>query len=121
MKKLVTPKIIKPLYILGVVLAGLDALAILVAGVSLGGAGFLAIIIAPLAFVICVVAVRVLLEMAQVLFNMGAEAGAVPADTPVPATEADTAEEEEPKKEEKPKKKAKKKGKTDKEKESEEE
>jgi len=67
----ITPKIIKVLYIIGIVLAGLVALGILASFVMAGGASILiGIIAAPVAFILYVIFARVWLEITLVLFRI---------------------------------------------------
>lgn len=68
----ITASIIKVLYILGIILAGLGALAMLITGLmGGGGAAIGALVIAPLTFIISVIWLRVLLEMVIVIFRIG--------------------------------------------------
>ncbi len=66
----ITKRIIKLLYVLGIVLAGLMALVVLVAGLLQGGAGFASFIIAPLLFILWVISLRVWLELVMVAFRI---------------------------------------------------
>ncbi len=68
----ITPKIIKVLYILGVVLAGLYALFFIVLGFNLGtGSGTVFLLLSPLIFLIMVIFIRVGLEIYLVIFQIG--------------------------------------------------
>jgi Zn-dependent protease with chaperone function len=69
-REFITTRIIKVLYVLGMVLAGLGALGILIGGLSQGGAGVASIIIAPLAFILWVISLRVWLELVIVIFRI---------------------------------------------------
>jgi uncharacterized membrane protein len=67
----ITTKLIKVLYILSIILAGLFALAILGAGVAQGaGAGLFALIIAPVLFLFYVIIARVWMELIIVVFRI---------------------------------------------------
>jgi len=56
----ITPRIIKLLFVLAIIIAGIAALVMFFAGIATGGPGaFLAIIGAPLLFLIYVVGARV--------------------------------------------------------------
>jgi len=67
----VTPKIVKILYVIAILLAGLGALGLLIQSVMGGGAmAIVGIIVAPIAFVLWVIMARVSLEVALVLFRI---------------------------------------------------
>jgi len=66
-----TTKIIKILYGIGVLLAGLAALSSIIYGFKLGvGAGIGVLILSPLVFLLVVVIVRIYLEIMVVLFRI---------------------------------------------------
>ena len=67
---LITPKIIKLLYVLGICLSGLGAAVILVTGLFQGGTGLAALVIAPIAFLVWVISLRVWLELVMVAFKI---------------------------------------------------
>lgn len=70
-KEFVTPSIIKVIFVLGVILAGLFALAILVSFASQGGgAVVVGLIVAPLLFIIYTLFVRVMCEIYILLFRI---------------------------------------------------
>ncbi len=70
-REFVTIRIVKLLYIIGIVLAGLLSLAVLVAGLGQGGAMVLvSIILAPLYFILSVIWIRVCLEIVIVVFRI---------------------------------------------------
>ena len=68
----VTTKLIKVLYVLGILGAGLMALSIATSGFARGaGTGLLAlIIVAPIVFFLCVIYSRVILELIIVVFRV---------------------------------------------------
>lgn len=66
-----TPKIIKILYAIGLVLAAIGALVFIVAGFHRGaGAGIIFLIISPVVFVLYALGVRIYLEILLVLFRI---------------------------------------------------
>ena len=67
----ITTKLVKVLFVIFIVIAGLEALAMLVYGFSLGGVtgGLVALIFAPVIFLFIVVIGRVYLEICIVLFR----------------------------------------------------
>jgi len=76
--KFVTTRIVKFLYVLSIVLAGLSALGILVGGMSRGGGGaVVSLFLAPVAFVVMVLASRVWLEIVVVVFRIAENTAAV--------------------------------------------
>jgi hypothetical protein len=67
----VTTRVIKGLFVILIVLPAIGALAALIGGVARGGPReFLAIIIAPIAFFLYVLVVRIWLEVIIVLFRI---------------------------------------------------
>ncbi len=71
LRTFITPSIVKVLFILGIVFASIYAVIILVASASAGDGGiFLGIIVAPLAWLMMVVMVRVYIELAVVFFRI---------------------------------------------------
>lgn len=67
----ITPRIIKLLFVLAIIIAAIFALFMLVAGIANGGgSAFLAIIGAPLLFLIYVIMARVWLEVIMVMFHI---------------------------------------------------
>jgi hypothetical protein len=67
----VTPSIIKVIFVLGVVLAGLVSLAILISFISQGGGAIVVgLILAPLIFMIYTLFVRVMCEIYILLFRI---------------------------------------------------
>jgi len=67
----ITPRIIKLLFVLAIIIAAIFALFMLVAGIAGGGAeAFLAIIGAPLLFLLYVIMARVWLEVIMVMFRI---------------------------------------------------
>ena len=67
----VTTKILKVIYIVAIVLAGLGALSMIVSGFRVGaGAGLLALIVSPILFLIYVILARVWVELVIVLFRI---------------------------------------------------
>ena len=68
----VTNRIIKVLYILALIGVTIGALVFLVTGLTQGGgAALLALIVAPLYFLLGLIYIRVLLEVIIVLFRIG--------------------------------------------------
>ncbi len=69
---LIAPRIVKVLYILSIALAGLWALFLIVGGFAQSpGAGILMlIIVGPLAFFVCVIYARVVLEIVLAIFRI---------------------------------------------------
>jgi hypothetical protein len=66
-----TPKIIKVLYGIGLVLAAIGALVFIVAGFHRGvGAGIIFLILSPLVFLLYTLAVRIYLEILIVMFRI---------------------------------------------------
>lgn len=66
-----TPKIIKILYAIGLVLAAIGALVFIGAGFHRGaGAGVIFLIISPVVFLLCALGVRIYLEILLVLFRI---------------------------------------------------
>lgn len=69
--KLVTIRVMKVLYILAVLGIGLWSVIFLIGGISRGGgAAIVALIVAPLGFIIGVVMARIYLEVVVVLFRI---------------------------------------------------
>ena len=67
----VTPSIIKFIFVIGVILAGLGSLAILIGVASQGGGAILAaLIVAPLVFLLYVLFIRVMCELYILLFRI---------------------------------------------------
>jgi hypothetical protein len=68
---LITPRIVQIIYVLGLVVAGLSALAFLFTGFASGGAAAaLALILSPIIFLVSAVFFRVYLEVVMVLFKI---------------------------------------------------
>lgn len=67
----VTTRVIKLLFLLGVVFAGLGTLVIIVSGFSAGiGRGLISLIISPLVFLLYVLGARIWCEMIIVIFRI---------------------------------------------------
>jgi hypothetical protein len=67
----VTTRLIKILYILGIIGAGLFALSVIVSGFSSSiGIGIISLVLSPIVFVLCVLYVRICLELIIVLFRI---------------------------------------------------
>jgi len=67
----ITPRIIKLLFVLAIIISGIAALVMFFVGIVQGGAGaLLAIILAPLLFLIYVVGARVWLELIMIMFRI---------------------------------------------------
>ena len=74
----ITTKIVKFLYILAVAIVGLVALAGIIAGFSQGaGIGILALLLAPVYFMIMLIAARIWLELVIVVFRIAENVGQV--------------------------------------------
>ena len=72
----VTTRVIKVLFVLAIVIAAIGALGLLISGIaSGGGTAFLAIILAPIAFFLCVLMARIWLEVIIVLFRIAENTG----------------------------------------------
>ena len=69
-REFITIRIIKFLYIVGIVCCGLAAVGLLAAGLMQGGVGILSIVIAPIAFILWVISLRVWLELVIVVFRI---------------------------------------------------
>ena len=69
-REFITTRIIKVLFVLGIVLASLGAIGILIGGLTQGGAGMIAIVVAPIAFLLWVISLRVWLELVIVAFRV---------------------------------------------------
>jgi hypothetical protein len=67
---LITGKLIKLLYVIGMAIAGIAALAVIVAGTRLNSLGtLLAFLISPIVFLIMLIYMRVSLELIMVFFR----------------------------------------------------
>lgn len=67
----ITPRIIKLLFVLAIIIAAIVALVLFVGGIAKGGPGaFLAIILAPVSFLLYVIGARVWLEVIMVMFRI---------------------------------------------------
>ncbi len=67
----VTTRVIKVLFVILIILSAIGALALLIGGIAKGGPGaFLAIIVAPIAFILYVLGARIWLEVIIVLFRI---------------------------------------------------
>jgi len=72
----VTTRIIKVLFVLAIVISGVFAIGILISGMSRGvGPGLLALIAAPVAFLLYVLGARIWLEVIIVLFRIAENTG----------------------------------------------
>ena len=67
----VTTRVIKVLFIIGVIFAAIGTIALIVAGFSAGaGMGILFLLLSPIAFLLYVLAARIWCEMIIVLFRI---------------------------------------------------
>lgn len=67
----VIPKIIRILYIIGIIAAGLAALVMIISGFAQStGAGIVALILSPVIFLVLVIGCRIYLEVIIVLFRI---------------------------------------------------
>jgi type IV secretory pathway VirB3-like protein len=72
--ELITPKIIRVLYIIGVVMISIVSVVVFIIGLAQGGVGILmALIGAPLMFILYIIFLRVNMELLIVLFNIHRE------------------------------------------------
>ncbi len=69
-KELITTKVIKLLYVVGICLAGLGSVIMLATGLWQGGPGLAALIVAPLSFLLSVIGLRIWLELVMVIFKI---------------------------------------------------
>lgn len=70
--ELITPSIIKILYILGILSCGLGAAAALISGLVAGGImAIVTLLVTPIIFVLGVIYLRVMLELMIVVFQIG--------------------------------------------------
>ncbi|NOZ62396.1 MAG: DUF4282 domain-containing protein [Calditrichaeota bacterium] len=70
-KDFVTIKIIKVIYAIGILFAGIGAIAVIIKGFGAGVlAGILALILSPIVFIIYTILIRVWLEVVIVLFRI---------------------------------------------------
>ena len=70
-KEFITTKIVSFIFVVTIVLAGLFALGILISGLSKGGgAAFISLIMAPIAFFVYVLFARIWLELVIVVFRI---------------------------------------------------
>ena len=76
-QSMITPRIIKLLYILVIVGAGLTGLAMLVSGLTslefAGPTAMVLVVLGPVSFLVTVIYGRVLLEVVVIFFKMGEE------------------------------------------------
>ncbi|MHC5059919.1 MAG: DUF4282 domain-containing protein [Planctomycetota bacterium] len=90
--ELITKRIIKILYVIGIVISGLVALSLIVMAFTKGfGLGLLHVIAAPIVFMLLVVIVRVKMELLLTLFRIEENTrtpAPVETATPAPAEEA---------------------------------
>ena len=71
-RSFITTRIIQVLYVLAIIAAGFWAVALLVAGLSQGGAtAFFALVGAIIGFFLAIIYIRVLLELVIVIFRIG--------------------------------------------------
>jgi len=70
MKEIITPKIIRLLFIVSVVILGLYSLIMLAVFATRGGAAIMAVVIIPVLFLLGVIIIRVYLELIVVIFNI---------------------------------------------------
>ena len=67
----ITPRIIKILFVLAIIAAGIAALVALIGGIARGGFdGFFMAILSPASFFLYVVAARVWLELIMIIFRI---------------------------------------------------
>jgi hypothetical protein len=70
-KDFITPKIIKILFVIAIIMSGLAGLAMIGAGFANGAmSGIMAIIVAPIVVVLWIIGARVLLELVLVIFSV---------------------------------------------------
>jgi uncharacterized membrane protein len=95
--ELITMRIIKVLYAIGILIAGIAGLYLIVMAFTKGfGPGLLHVIAAPIVFILLVIVLRVCMELVLTLFkieeNTRKPAPAQEAQTPAPAEEPEPAE-----------------------------
>ena len=95
--ELITMKVIKVLYAIGIAIAGIAGLYLIVTAFTKGfGPGLLHVIAAPIVFVFLVIVLRVCMELVLTLFkieeNTRKPAPAQEAETPAPPEEPEPAE-----------------------------
>ena len=72
-KSFITPKIVRVVFIIGLVISALYGLGIFIALASRGGAGVIfGLIIGPIVFLVAVIGMRVYLEVVMLLFRIEA-------------------------------------------------
>src|SRR4030042_3016815 len=72
----ITPKIIKLIFILAIIASGISAIILLVSGLASGlPEGLLALVLAPIAFLLYVLLARIWLEVIIVLFRIAENTG----------------------------------------------
>jgi len=72
----VTPRMIKVLFVLAIIISAIGALLLLISGIVEGvGAAFLSIILAPIVFFLYVIMARIWLEVIIVLFRIAENTG----------------------------------------------
>ncbi len=70
-KEFITTKIIKIIYAIGILGAGIGAIGVIIKGFGAGAfAGILALIVSPIVFIIYTILIRVWLEVVIVLFRI---------------------------------------------------
>ena len=94
-RELITMRIIKALYVIGILIAGMAALCLIVQAFSKGfGPGLLHVIAAPIVFIFLVIVMRVCMELVLTLFKIEENTrNLVPAqEDEAPAEEPESAE-----------------------------
>ena len=67
----VTTRVIKVLFVLGIIVTGIYSIAFIVGGFSQGaGKGFLALLLSPLVFLLGCLAARIYMELLMVIFRI---------------------------------------------------
>lgn len=73
----ITPRLIKVLFVLGIVAAAFWALSMALAGISQGGFALFLALLSPLLFFVAVIYVRVMMEMIMVIFRASEHIGEI--------------------------------------------
>jgi hypothetical protein len=87
-REFITPRIIKLLFVLAIIISAIVAFVLFIGGIAQGGATiFLALIGAPLLFLLYVIMARVWLELIMVMFHIADNIDKLvpPPDTQTPA------------------------------------
>ena len=88
-RELITIKLVKILYVIGIVIAGIVALSLIVMAFTKGfGLGLLYVIASPFAFAVLVIIFRIKMELLMTLFRIEENTRKATPAQPAPAEEA---------------------------------